>query len=99
MSMMVKTHLGPNTEVHQTHFKRLQWQYRGWRVIPSKMTLISPPTDITGKDNTYIVMVTWAGVGLHMSATPRSFKGHLKVTTRSNQSSDVCGLGTRIMVV
>ena len=56
MSMMIETHLGPNTEVHQTHFKRLQWQYRGWRVIPSKMTLISPPTDITGKDNTYIVM-------------------------------------------
>ena len=30
-------------------------------------------------------MVTWVGVGLHMGVIPRSQRGHLKVTARSNQ--------------
>ena len=29
--------------------------------------------------------MTWSGVGLRMSANPRSWQGHLKVTARSNQ--------------
>ena len=33
MSMMVQTHLEPNTELHQTHFKTLQGLDKGWKVI------------------------------------------------------------------
>ena len=33
ISMMVLTHLEPNTELHQTHFQTLQEFYRGWKGI------------------------------------------------------------------
>ena len=34
-------------------------------------------------------MITWTGVGLHMSVTPRSCQSHLKVTKMSNQPKRV----------
>ena len=43
MSMMVQTHLEPNTELSQTHFKTLKGFYRGWKGInPIKSPLCQP---------------------------------------------------------
>ena len=52
--MMVETHLGPNTEVHQTHLNRLQGLEGN---TPPNDPYFTPICyDRNGPNNTYIVM-------------------------------------------
>ena len=49
MSMMVETHLGPNTEVHQTYLKEVTGVISGLEGN-TPVTFVSHPSDMTGTD-------------------------------------------------
>ena len=60
--MMVETHLGPNTEVHQTHLKEVTGVIYGseGNTPPPQVTFISPPSDMIGTDQiTHTLLYVW----------------------------------------
>ena len=65
------------------------WYHRNGSDNTYCIVLFGPITSASCLCDEAQPMGTWAGVGLHMSVTPRSSQGHLKVTTMSNQPKRV----------